>query len=402
MFKKIVTELAYSPALGGELTAYIRRLRHEKNKRQIGLIFIALVLVVQLFTTLQPPESANANNPMAFIEGGIQSTDEFLRVFDQNASGIKDLLTSLGITRADIQASRSGTVSSTDRLVIWTLSGDADSSSMPYTFSSGNKGMRVAHYRPLDAKDSPAHPSHGETNLPAYVGSSSLGRFALLRSNGNLITQDITDIICSSDTGSSSPEYASNIFCSETLNRTLSARNITADLPAASRAADASDRIIFTLSARNTGTSDLPVSLSIGVKDMLDYAYLLDKGGSTFDETTKMLIWPEATLAPNESLTRSFIIKLQPVIPSTARGVYNTDSYDCKINTSYGDTLTIPVACPFPKTIEQTVNRLPHTPAAIGLTFTLTVAFIALYFYVRSRQLLAELHRIQHNHSGSI
>src|SRR5690606_6594495 len=84
MFRKIVTELAYSPAVAGELTSYIRRLRQEKNRRQIGLIFIGLALVVQSFAALYPPESANTHNSWAFIEGGVRSMDEYLNYYDEN------------------------------------------------------------------------------------------------------------------------------------------------------------------------------------------------------------------------------------------------------------------------------------------------------------------------------
>jgi hypothetical protein len=104
MFRKIVTELAYSPALAGELAVYIKHLRQEKAKRQIGLIFIALALVIQLFAALLPPESANTSDSTAFIDGGIQTLDEYLHYYDQDTENIKDLLTSLGITRTDIQS----------------------------------------------------------------------------------------------------------------------------------------------------------------------------------------------------------------------------------------------------------------------------------------------------------
>lgn len=63
MFKKIVSNLPFSPALVGQLGPYSKKLRKEKTTRRLGLIFVALALVVQSFALFQPPESANAYDP---------------------------------------------------------------------------------------------------------------------------------------------------------------------------------------------------------------------------------------------------------------------------------------------------------------------------------------------------
>jgi len=60
MFRKIVSNLTFSPALVGQLGFYAKRLRKEEATRRVGLIFTALALVVQGFAVFTPPESANA------------------------------------------------------------------------------------------------------------------------------------------------------------------------------------------------------------------------------------------------------------------------------------------------------------------------------------------------------
>ena len=62
MFRKIVSNLTFSPALVGQLGFYAKRLKKEEATRRIGLIFTALALVVQSFAVFTPPESANAAN----------------------------------------------------------------------------------------------------------------------------------------------------------------------------------------------------------------------------------------------------------------------------------------------------------------------------------------------------
>ncbi|HSW77571.1 MAG TPA: hypothetical protein VLG36_02125 [Candidatus Chromulinivoraceae bacterium] len=107
MFRKLVSNLAFSPALVGQLGFYAKRLRKEETTRRIGLIFTALALVVQSFAVLTPPESANAANGDNIIYGGVKSKSDLLGVYDRNAdsAGHKDLqqiYSTFGITRQDI------------------------------------------------------------------------------------------------------------------------------------------------------------------------------------------------------------------------------------------------------------------------------------------------------------
>ena len=60
MFRKIVSNLPFSPALVGQLGFYAKRLRKEETTRRLGLIFVVLALIVQSLAVFQPPESANA------------------------------------------------------------------------------------------------------------------------------------------------------------------------------------------------------------------------------------------------------------------------------------------------------------------------------------------------------
>lgn len=107
MFRKIVSNLAFSPALVGQLGFYAKRLRKEETTRRIGLIFTALALVVQAFAVFTPPESANAANGANVIYGGFKSKSDLLSIYDRNtdSAGHKDLqqiYSYFGITRQDI------------------------------------------------------------------------------------------------------------------------------------------------------------------------------------------------------------------------------------------------------------------------------------------------------------
>jgi uncharacterized repeat protein (TIGR01451 family) len=107
MFRKLVSNLAFSPALVGQLGFYARRLRKEETTRRAGLIFIALALIVQSFAVFSPPESANAANADNVIYSGIRNKDDLLAIYDRGSDSagrkdIKEIYAQFGISRADI------------------------------------------------------------------------------------------------------------------------------------------------------------------------------------------------------------------------------------------------------------------------------------------------------------
>ena len=92
MFRKLVSNLSFSPALVGQLGFYARRLRKEETTRRVGLVFTALALIVQSLAVFSPPEAANAASAADFIPGGVSSKQELLTHFDKNTNNIRDIL----------------------------------------------------------------------------------------------------------------------------------------------------------------------------------------------------------------------------------------------------------------------------------------------------------------------
>jgi hypothetical protein len=109
MFRKIVSNLPFSPALVGQLGFYVKRLRKEEATRRLGLIFVALALIVQSLAVFQPSESANASSETDMIDGGVSSLDGILRAYDTNTKHFQETLNYVGITRGEIANSKYGT-----------------------------------------------------------------------------------------------------------------------------------------------------------------------------------------------------------------------------------------------------------------------------------------------------
>jgi hypothetical protein len=113
MFRKLVSNLSFSPALVGQMGFYAKRLRKEEATRRIGLIFTALALIMQSFAVFSPPEAANAANPDAVIYNSLRDKQDLLNTYDRNNDGaghtdLQQIYAKFGITRNDIVNAHEG------------------------------------------------------------------------------------------------------------------------------------------------------------------------------------------------------------------------------------------------------------------------------------------------------
>jgi hypothetical protein len=190
MFRKIVSNLAFSPALVGQLAFYAKRLKKEEATRRIGIIFTALALVIQSFAVFSPPEAANASNPSNFIPGGVTTKEGYLAHYDANTNNIRDLFNQLGISRANIQNTTKQYLNSKrDGLVSWGLTSRysyADGE-RPYTIGTSSGGSRTFYYRPLALWDH-YYNNSASSNYYVFVGKTNSGMwFGLMLACGNLV-----------------------------------------------------------------------------------------------------------------------------------------------------------------------------------------------------------------------
>jgi len=198
MFRKLISNLPFSPALVGQLGFYARRLKKEEATRRLGLIVTALALVVQSFAVFSPPESANASNASDMIRGGVSSRSQLLDLYDRSAKGngdLKDILDYAGITRAELADVTSKQINSRER------GKDSDSWKTwgrVHRFSSAqgevkhvvprtSGGTSTLFSRPLWLYDTYDWSIKNGTPYQAFVGhSKKVGTFAILKDCGNL------------------------------------------------------------------------------------------------------------------------------------------------------------------------------------------------------------------------
>lgn len=355
----------------------------------MGLVFVALALVVQSLAVFQPPESANASNTNDFVPGGLglganRSLNNFLSPYDSNNNNVKDVMSYVGITRAEIAAAQF-TSWRTPGTLSWgfqpRFSAAQGEKTVPIKDSADNV-ITTVYARPMTLLN-------GDTDIYGWVGNSAkIGWFAIMQACGNLVTKTVP----------TPKPLVTKIVQSKT------AINVSQNsVDATTVTARAGDQISYTISLENKGTATSTVAFEEHLQDVLEYATLSDAGGGTFNPTTKILSWPSVTLTPTQKQSRTFTIRVLSTVPATAQGASDPTSYDCRMINVFGNSVTINVDCAPPKIIEKVVTQLPHTGPTENMIFAGVVLAVVTYFYARTRQVNKEVRLIRRDlNAGTI
>lgn len=197
--------------------------------------------------------------------------------------------------------------------------------------------------------------------------------------------------IDASDAACKPCEEGQNQSCLE-LHKT--ARNITQQIQNANGTkANPGDSIEYTLSVKNQGKNTRQdFVIEENIDDVLEYADIIDANGATFSENpVKMLTWAPVDIRPNETISRTILIKVKSPLPATPASTSDPLSYDLKMVNVYGDTVQIDLPNNSIKAVEQTVNSLPSTGPGLGIAISTTVLVLATYFFFRTRLMNKEL-----------
>ena len=128
MFRKLVSNLPYSPALITEVGFYAKRLRKEDVTRRTTVLFVALALVMQSLSLFSPPTPANASSEQDIIRGGVSDLTDFLTRYDHNEDDVKDIYSTVGVSRSEIAAAKPGMIHATDNTYVMSRFGQLSAS----------------------------------------------------------------------------------------------------------------------------------------------------------------------------------------------------------------------------------------------------------------------------------
>lgn len=100
MFKKVVSNLAFSPTAIDQVAFYSQRLKKEESIRRLGLILIVFSMFIQVFAAMIPPEKSMAASNNDVI-GKITSTEQLLGAYKDKAD-VRALYNRFGLENTNI------------------------------------------------------------------------------------------------------------------------------------------------------------------------------------------------------------------------------------------------------------------------------------------------------------
>lgn len=192
MFKKLVTNLPYSPGLLNQVGFYVKRLKQEEFVRRLGMIFAILALLVNINLSLFSPESSVLASPgNDVITGGIDGgsvTDMQDRAINamKSSAYTAAIFDYYGISEADIRGTSTQYLNTGDQSLRsvgrQAFGRGAEDCKSHNGYSFCERSMYAAYrYRSLSVK--------ALTGLRANKVGTSDPWFALIVSCGNVVVR---------------------------------------------------------------------------------------------------------------------------------------------------------------------------------------------------------------------
>jgi hypothetical protein len=181
-------------------------------------------------------------------------------------------------------------------------------------------------------------------------------------------------------------------------SKVKTALNLTQNVDATSKPAQPGDQIRYMLQTKNIGGTTAPYTVVEHLEDVLEYADVTDAGGGTLEGG--VMTWPSSNIHAAATLTESFTVTVKNPVPNTPVGLSNPMSYDLHMDNVYGNGIEIAIQPPLAKQIEAASTNLPDTGAPSATVIVLIVCALSLFFYLRNRQLMAEIKLLRGDFQG--
>lgn len=461
MFEKILANLPYNPALIKDLGFYARRIRHEESLRRLGLLFIVLAFFVQFFAVISPPQPTLAASTNDMINGGFSSISELVADCNSNIKDYATILKYYGISCGNLAYGKTVSLISTSynkRLFSmgWNPQGSINvvtkkpTDEQPVNIPTISSPL---YWRYLWSWDTYKY----STYQAVKIQSSITGRFYyILYTCGNLVSVGIpspyippkpimtkkptvpvskppikkttikptvvtktttpiisvfrsTPCIYNSDISANSP-YCKP--CEQSLNSTdtiacikysKTASDITQGYTNANnKTALAGDKIVYTLSAYNSGKATVAkFIMQDDLSYVLDYANIISTNNGTIN-SNNIISWPATNIAPGDTLKHTIVVEVKNPIPQTPASSSDPEYFDHIMTNVYGNTINIylpkgPVA-----TLASSTTSLPNTGPGNSLIIAGVITLIAGYFFARSRLLSKETSIVIQDNNGGV
>lgn len=367
MFKKVVSQVTFSPTTIEQLAHFARSLRSRQRLHGGAIIALALLVVACVVVIFLPVHTTSTPTANDLIAGGVASPEAVLSAYDTNVDNFRTAAHLFSINR--------------DNVVALQACNTDDDQSLRYTTGVMPYGdNEEAAYRLSDGSPLYMRPLDTTTPLTGWCGTTANGdAFLISATDSNIIT--------------SKPPSPDRLF-SSTLIRSHTV----------SEASLASGQFVtWTLTLTNTTDQSITEDIWFANGDLSEYTTVIsssDRGIST--TRNHHIVWPHTTVDPGETRQLTVTGQVNRPLDETAQQAHNPHAYDCLATTVFGNTETTPISCPIIKQLESHIHRLPsESPLVSVIVFSsLFVANLIVYLSLRLQSKELRIIRKQLNTGG--
>mgnify|MGYP001244603745 CR=1 FL=1 len=364
MFKKIISQLSFSPVTVERLGEYAKTVRIRQRLYGWSILLSALLLAVQIFTIVAPASHSSSSTSNDLIAGGAPSLATVLSAYDNNSNNFKDVADLLSISRTNLEAAALSENCNLRSTTIYTTGKTA------YLDEKQEKLYQVA--------EKPLYVRSAVSTIPTgWCGTTDQNTtFLINRADGNILTPSEPVV------------QPSNLT-----------RSITVD----AREVSPGQTVTWSLTLTNNTSSTVSEDVWFSTGDISEYAHItaVSDDGIVTDADSHIL-WPSLSVNPNERKTLTVTAYVDHTIDTTAQQPHNIYAYDCHLTASFGNTTETVVACPITKQIEAAFQQsytLSNTASIVIYASLLAISTIA-YFSLRLRSRELRIIRKQLNTGG--
>ncbi|MFA6270508.1 MAG: hypothetical protein WC657_04880 [Candidatus Paceibacterota bacterium] len=114
MFNILISSLPFNPSLINQVSFYAKRLRKETAVRRLGVTFVVLAMLVQMFAIFSPPKPTMASSGNDMINGGIGSAQGAVSACQNNLDNFGTVLNHFSISCANVASAATVQLNSRD------------------------------------------------------------------------------------------------------------------------------------------------------------------------------------------------------------------------------------------------------------------------------------------------
>lgn len=345
MFKKIVSQISFSPATVERLSDYATKTRNQQRLMGGAAAALWCLVVIGALVHIFTPHTTASPTANDLISGGATSVSVALSAYDNNVGDFRLAANLLSIERSHLEQAQPCQHDESLRYV---------TGKTPYLSEPLERIFQLPNSSILYMRQN----TPVKTAISGWCGTSAEQQpFMLSAVDGNIYTAALPV---------RAPLQTSFTYAH-------SAHSSTADPLSTS----------WELSVTNNQPNTYSEDVIFAVGDISEYAQISsvsDEG--IVSESAQQILWPGVQLEPGEQITLVATARANQPADETAQQAHNPNAYDCRLSTVFGNTVDIAVPCPLTKQAEMLFHRLPASGSIANLVLYSAVALLATILYL--------------------